>query len=90
MKPTVGLGVTRYRDNDKQPFTVIKVISESMIIVQRDRAVKNADGEYEYFQNQYGDILTISLRADGKWRILGYTYGSHFTLGKREMVYLNK
>lgn len=90
-EPTIaGLGVTYHIGSDRYPYTIVKVVSSSRIIVQADSYSRIDNNglseiqEYEYTPNLNAEQVTITLRKDGYWRRKGDSSRSGiFTLGKR-------
>jgi len=90
-KPTVGMGATKIMFSDRHPYTVIEVMSEKRIKVQEDSATRtdkngfSESQEYTYEPNPNGTVYTLSLRKDGRWRVVGDT--QVFSVGTRREYY---
>ncbi len=87
-KPEVGMGATISAGSDCYPYTIIDVNKTgTKIKVQRDN-YEPAEG-YDYYDNQVynyssnpnGCIYEVSLRKDGKWKIVNGT--SNVRIGHR-------
>jgi hypothetical protein len=87
--PTVGMGTTELCWTDRHAYTVVEVVSDRKIIVQRDTATRSdKDGmsdsqSYTYTPNPNEPRLVLTLRKDGKWRRMGDS-GNVFALGFRQ------
>ena len=89
--PEVGMGATHMMYSDRQPYTVIRVLSPTRILVQADRAIRadtNGQSEsqtYDYQPDPQGVVLVLSRRRNGRWIPAGLTmYQGSFCLGIRE------
>lgn len=77
VKPVVGMGATKIMHSDRHPYTVIEVINERRIRVQADTSHRvDTNGmsdcqEYTYAPNPDGEVVTLSLRKDDTWRVVG-------------------
>lgn len=94
LTPEVGMGVTRLGYTDRSPFTVLKVISERMIVVQEDKAIRmDTNGmsecqEYRYERDPNGTIYTLTKRKNGRWAIKGTNgKGTGWQIGERLAYY---
>lgn len=85
IKPQVGMGVTQRSLSGARPYTIIRVQSHWQIVVQRDRAIQMSGTEYNFARNPFGDVIHLTRRADGIWRVVGEQGGSEYTLGERAM-----
>jgi hypothetical protein len=86
----VGDGVTELIDNDRAAFTIIEIISDEEIIIQRDNVTKieTHASEYHYEPDPEGDKFTITKRRDNRWRIKGQgKRNSTFLIGVRDEHY---
>jgi hypothetical protein len=88
--PEVGMGVTYCCGSDRYPFTIIEVVSDKKIVVQRDnykRIDNNGYGgqqEYEYQQDSEGVTKIITLRKNGRWIAQGDPLSAHgYLIGER-------
>ena len=75
--PVIGMGVTGLGYTDRHPYTVIEVINAKTLRIQEDKATRtdtNGMSEtqsYAYEADPIGEILTITLRKNGQWRVKG-------------------
>jgi hypothetical protein len=89
--PAVGMGCTLILYTDRHPYTVVEVPSPTRIIIQRDTAIrtdKNGQSDsqtYRYERNPDGEKLIVTLRKDGRWKVL--KAGQVVALGHREQHY---
>ena len=86
--PEVGMGATQLSWSDRDPYTIIKVISKNKILVQADRA-ENIGKEF-YRQewlitpDEEGTIKTLIQTKNG-WKVLkGET---RFIIGVRDKYF---
>ncbi len=90
LTPEVGMGATEYLWSDRNPFTVIEVISPRKIVVQADIATRTDNNgmsdcqSYEFTPDHNGRKRTLTLRKNGKWIPQGEGLkGTTFGIGKR-------
>ena len=89
IKPEVGMGATEYLVTDRNPYTIIEVMSEKRIKVQADnfKVIKGGEhdgsAEYEYSRNSNGAIVTIAKAKNGRW----YTAGRTIQCGNGESYF---
>lgn len=90
LEPEIGMGVTYLGWTDRHPYTVIKVISPTRIVIQADsykRVDKNGQSEsqqYLFTPNPKGEVITLSKRKDGRWREVGKDLRSSiYQIGER-------
>ena len=85
--PEVGMGATELSYSDRNPYTIIEVISKNKIIVQEDNAKLIGEPysqEWEITPNPKGKIETLIQTKRG-WKILkGCT---RFIIGHREKYF---
>jgi hypothetical protein len=90
-KPEVGMGATVGYVNDRYPYTIIEVNKAgTRIKLQQDFAEPDKENGYEYFGNQVyiispnpnGSIYEMSLRKNGKWKVIGGSTTA--TIGHRD------
>lgn len=97
VKPEVGMGMTEYLYSDQHAYTVVELVSDSTIRVQRDKATRtDSNGmsdcqSYKYEPNSEGGIATLTLRRtkrhpEGVWARKGESVkkGGRWTLNRRE------
>ena len=89
-EPTVGMGATEIMYSDRNPFTVIEVISPRKIVVQADTATRTDNWgmsecqKYDYSPDPEGRIRTLTLRKNGRWVPVGESgKGTNFLVGDR-------
>lgn len=79
-KPEVGMGATMGNGSDCSPYTIIEVNKNgTRIKIQLDNAEPDKANGYNYFGNQIyiyspnpnGPIYEMSLKKDGRWKIVG-------------------
>lgn len=73
IKVEVGMGITKLQWSDRSAYTIVKIVNDKKIIVQRDE-VKRIDKngmsdcqEYEYIQNTKAPLVEVHLLRDGRW-----------------------
>ena len=88
--PEIGMGVTRLSWSDRDPYTIVKVISPKRIVVKEDDAKRidtNGMSEcqtYEYTRNDNNPEVILTLRKYG-WRQVGDgKKGTGWRIGERE------
>lgn len=87
----VGTGATAHVGSDRYPYTVVEVISDKKLVVQRDefrRTDSNGFSEsqtYEYTANPDAEKVVITLRGNGRWVRQGESAkgGTGFSIGHR-------
>ena len=92
--PVVGMGATRYSGSDRYPFTIIKVVSPTTIVVQEDDAklvsgsCQTENQEYEYTPNTDSREITLTKRKNGRWYEKGESMkGTPYSIGTRDRHY---
>ena len=82
----VGEGVTELCLDDRSAFTIIEIVSDEEIIIQRDNVTKieTPSSEYHYEPDPDGRKLTITKRRDHRWRVKGQFKGNTFLIGVRD------
>jgi hypothetical protein len=90
-EPTVGMGATEIMHSDRNPFTVVEVISPRKIVVQADKYTRTDDWgmsdcqRYEYERDPEGRVRTLTLRKNGRWVQVGDSgKGRSFAIGLRQ------
>lgn len=89
--PTVGMGATEVRWTDRRPYTVVEVKSDRRVVVKQDNWTRTdtngmSDAQtYTFEPNPDASPVVLSLRKDGKWKMVGDT--QVFVLGTRQMYY---
>ena len=66
----IGDGVTELLHNDRSAFTIIDIVSDEEIVIQRDNATETYE-EYYYEPDPKGKTFTITKRRDSRWRVKG-------------------
>ena len=90
--PVVGMGATSYSFSDREPYTVIAILSPHRIVVQADNYERKDDNgmsdcqDYTFTPNPEGHKTTLRRRKDGGWAVVG-SPGSHFGVGHRSRYY---
>ena len=93
VKIEVGSGAFTGFNGDRYPYTVIEVINDKTIVVQRDD-FKRAPGGHqheegplkgEFIRNPQGERTTLTLRRNGRWvpKGTGMREGWHWGVGVR-------
>jgi hypothetical protein len=92
--PVVGMGVTRLCWTDRHAYTLIEILSEKKLRIQRDTVTRvDSNGmsdsqAYEYAPNPSGATCIITLRKNGRWCQEGQDSKSEaFMLGMRKEYY---
>lgn len=73
----VGVGATHAVGSDRYPYTVVEVVNERRIVVQRDEFRRtDSNGlsesqEYEYTPNPNAEKLTLTLRRRSRFAETG-------------------
>jgi hypothetical protein len=89
----VGDGATYHCGSDRYPFTVIRVISGTRLVLQEDRATRvdktgpyTESQEYTYDRDENGKLVTVSRRKNGGWYEVGQpvSVGLRYSIGHRE------
>lgn len=85
--PEVGMGATELSWSDRNPYTIIEIISKNKIKVQRDDAKLIGEPytqDWEITPNPNGEIETLIQTKKG-WKVLkGCT---RFIIGRREKYF---
>ena len=68
--PEVGMGATELLWSDRYPYTVIKVLGKTRIIVQEDIYTMLPNGNYEFKPNPKGEKKTLVKTTKG-WKVHG-------------------
>jgi hypothetical protein len=94
MSIEIGSGATIVIGTDRDAATVIAVSkSGRKVTVQRDIARRtDSNGmsdqqHYEYARNPEGEVVTFSLRKNGRWWQVGRSGGLVLRLGERDSFY---
>jgi hypothetical protein len=93
--PQVGMGATELMFTDRNAYTIIEIINDKTIIVQRDdvkRVDKNGmsdSQEYVYISNPDNAVYEVTLRKNGKWITKGQNakHGTSWLIGHRMEYY---
>jgi hypothetical protein len=89
--PVVGDGVTELCYTDRRAYTIIKIISNKEIIIQRDKTIRlDPKGmsdcqRYEYSTDKTGETVTLTKRNNNKWYVktIPMRYSNIFIIGLR-------
>ena len=88
IQPFVGMGATEILYSDKNPYTVIEVISKNKIKVQEDEAINIAkefySQEWDIKRDTNGCIKTLIKTKKG-WKVFKGT--TRFILGVRKKYF---
>lgn len=83
--PEVGMGATELSYTDRNPYTIIKVITNNKIIVQEDSCENIGevcyDNKWRIFPNPNGQIKTLIQTKKGWKEFKGCT---RFIIGSRD------
>lgn len=86
----VGDGATYSIGSDRYPLTIVEIVSDRKVILQRDnyrRTDKNGLSEsqtYEYTPNPEARRVVVTKRKNGGWYEQGQSIGSgRYSLGVR-------
>lgn len=85
--PEVGMGATQLSWSDRDPYTIIEIISKNKIRVQEDRAKHTGEPytqDWEITQNPEGTIKTLIQTKNG-WKVLGSS--TRFIIGVRDKYF---
>ena len=89
--PAVGMGVTHCSWSDRDPFTIVEVLSPRKLVVQSDnyeRTDNNGMSEsqaYTFTPNPEGHKVTITLSKNGQWIREGESIkATKYILGRRD------
>lgn len=93
--PEVGMGVTECMWSDRHAYTIVAVISDRQIVVQRDKAVRTDNNglsesqSYSYERDPDGERKTVTKRKNGKWVTKGDALkgGTGWLIGERNEYY---
>jgi len=93
--PEVGMGATELCWSDRHAYTIVEVVNDKTIVVQRDDAIRvdnygMTDAQkYEYNQNTNNNKCTVTLRKNGRWVTSGQRAkgGTTWMIGSREEYY---
>lgn len=89
--PEVGMGVTECCWSDRHAYTIVEVVTDKLIVVQRDK-VKRTDQngmsesqQYSYEADPEGAKVEVTLRKNGKWitKGEGLKNGTGWLIGSR-------
>lgn len=86
--PKVGDGATKLGWSDRRAYTVVEVLSEKKVVIQRDKATRT-DGlgmsdaqSYSYERDPSGSKETVTLSKGGQWKagasVVGMGYRSEY------------
>jgi hypothetical protein len=73
VEPMVGMGATEQVGSDRYPYTVVEVVNNRTIIVQRDNYVRTDNNglsesqQYDYSPDRTGRRVTLTLRNNFRW-----------------------
>ena len=73
IKPEVGMGATELMWTDRNAYTIIQVLNDKTIVVQRDDVKRigpklmSDSQEYSYTPNTNNNTYVVTLRNNGKW-----------------------
>jgi hypothetical protein len=92
--PTVGMGATKMSWSDRDPFTVVEVLTTKAgkvngVVVQSDNAERTDDNgqsecqSYTFTPDPNGYKVTLVRNRKGQWHVKGEP-GSKFCLGSRD------
>lgn len=90
-EPEVGMGATHILHSDRHAYTIVEVVSEREIVVQRDIATRTdnrgmSDAQSYIFEpNPDAPRITLTKRSNGHWYAKGVrtTEGSPYIIGVR-------
>lgn len=93
--PEVGIGATECCWSDRHAFTIVAVISDKEIIVQRDKAIRvdnngeSSDQDYKYEPDTEGQKIVVTRRKNGRWVTQKELTknGTKWRLGERDEYY---
>jgi len=90
--PQVGMGATQCVGSDRRAYTVVEIINDRKIVLQRDK-VKRIDSngfsteqKYSYEPNPNGHEVVVTLRKNGRWCEVGEAIdnGVQYVVGHRK------
>ncbi len=92
LKPEVGMGATITMHSDRHACTITQIVSERMVVVQEDCAVRTDKNgmsysqTYEYDRDRTGLCYTFSLRKNGRWVCVNESQkdGTGLVIGERD------
>lgn len=86
--PEIGMGATKLSYSDRDPYTIIEIISKNKIVVQEDDAENIGevcyDQNWRITPNPKGHKITLINTKKG-WKVLGGC--TRFIIGHREKYY---
>ena len=94
--PEVGDGATAVHYTDREPFTVVEVLSKTAIVLQRDLVLADKTKELGVGHQNWvitpdpeGYTVIATLRKNGKWitKGRGQKSGTRFLIGGRDYYY---
>lgn len=87
--PQIGMGATVFHYTDRSPATVVKMSESGKTVwIQVDQATRTDENgmselqAYEYTPNPKGELMKVTLRRDGQWRV--EKKGLKVAFGRRE------
>jgi hypothetical protein len=91
-EPVIGDGVTELCYTDRRAYTIIQIISNREIIIQKDKTRRlDPNGmsdcqHYEYSEDKTGETVAITKRNDNKWYVktIPMRYSNRFIIGIRD------
>jgi hypothetical protein len=92
-KPEVGMGATALMYSDRHAYTIVDVVSEKLILVQRDKATRtdrngmDEQQSYAYVADTTVEHVAVRLCKDGRWRNGTMKNGTVFVIGYRDEHY---
>lgn len=95
VKPEINMGATEICWSDRHAYTIVNIINDKTIVVQRDD-VKRVDGlgmtdsqVWECTPNPDNDTNIVTLRKNGKWITQGHSMknGTRWLIGSKMEYY---
>lgn len=95
VKPEINMGATEICWTDRHAFTIVEIINDKTIVVQRDD-VKRTDNlgmtdsqQWECTPNSNNNTYIVTLRKNGKWITKGQSLkdGTRWLIGSRMEYY---
>ena len=86
--PEIGMGATKLSWSDRDPYTIVEIISKNKIVVQADEAENIGDvcydQQWKITPNPNGHKTTLIQTKKG-WKVLGGC--TRFIIGRREKYF---